>query len=274
MKKLKKIAQSTAIILSASLLLSACNSEQTTKPNLEKSEQLIAKASNNQVKVIKHFDAKNNLTGFVVKNDSGQESIVYTANDGSFLFSGILFNANGENQSHTDFEQYVQPKSAVNAFQAAAKTSYIQQGKDSAPHKAYVLADPNCYFCHKTYEALLPEIQSGNLAVRWILVGVIKPDSPAKAMAILGSKDPVKAMEINENAFSESQEEGGIKPLENPSDATKEALNTNMGFMMNNKFNVTPIIIYKTQSGLIKLDQGMPQGDIKTVVDTFSNSWN
>ncbi|MCF6767246.1 thiol:disulfide interchange protein DsbG [Thiotrichales bacterium 19S11-10] len=271
--KIRLIKKSIAIglVLGITAAISGCFSSETANP--KKAEQLVDKVTYGQAKIIRSFDANPTLYGFVIQSTGGQEGILYAAKDGSFLFSGAYYNAEGVNQQRIDYEQYIQPKTAVKAFKEAKDTHYLEQGNANAPHKAYVIADPNCHFCHKLYQSLLPEVQSGNLAIRWILIGAVKPDSAAKVMAIFDNSHPLKALENNEQQFNEETEEGGIKAQAEPSAKAKANLDKNMQFMMENKMYVTPIILYKTTNGLVKMDQGMPQQNLKNLINNLSNHW-
>ncbi|TNF65978.1 MAG: thiol:disulfide interchange protein DsbG [Gammaproteobacteria bacterium] len=272
MKKKFSIKQGLLIgLLASTLTLAGCFSSNTANP--KKAEKLVNKVTYGQAKIIRSFDANDQLYGYVIQSKGGQEGILYVAKDGSFLFSGSYYNQDGVNQQRIDYEKYIQPKTAIAAFKEAKNTHYIEQGKQNAPHKAYIIADPNCHFCHLLYQSLQPEIQSGNLAVRWILIGAVKPDSAAKTMAIFDSANPLKALEENEHNFNESREEGGIAPDAKPSAQAKAQLDKNMQFMMNNKMYVTPIILYKTVNGLVKMDQGMPQQNTQALVNNLSNKW-
>ncbi len=228
----------------------------------EQIQALLNLATNNSVKILKSFPAIGNLQGFVVTSNKRhtQKGIVYVNKRYRYVISGVLINSQGKNIVEQDFNKYIEPASAVKAFKAIDTTHYVEQGKADAPHKAYIVVDPNCIFCHKLYEALKPMIAKGQLAVRWIIVGIIKPSSKAKAAAILSANNPSQALEANERGFNESQEEGGITPLKNPSAKVKQELQNNITFMMKNQITATPVILYRTNSNVLKMETGLPQG--------------
>ncbi len=58
---------------------------------------------------------------------------------------------------------------------------------DSAPHKAIIIIDPNCIFCHTLYQQVQTLIDAGQLQVRWLPVPFRDPSSPGKAAAILNA---------------------------------------------------------------------------------------
>jgi thiol:disulfide interchange protein DsbG len=71
------------------------------------------------------------------------------------------------------------------------KASWILDGKKEAPVIVYVF-DPFCPYCKQFWQQARPWVESGKVQLRTILVGVIKPESPATAAAILAAKDPAK----------------------------------------------------------------------------------
>jgi thiol:disulfide interchange protein DsbG len=72
------------------------------------------------------------------------------------------------------------------------KASWILDGKKEAPVIVYVFADPFCPYCKQFWQQARPWVESGKVQLRTLLVGVIKPESPATAAAILAAKDPAK----------------------------------------------------------------------------------
>ncbi len=262
---MKKTLSITAAVTTLALFLSGCDS-------VEKSKELVQRSTNNQLTILNHFDAEPDLYGFVVRNKNAQEGIVYTTRDGQYFFTGQLYSAAGKNLTQEQFNTYVEPESAKYAYANASKTSFIQQGKDTAPHKIYAVVDPNCLYCHKFIEAAQPFINKGQLAVRWIVVGFLKPTSQTKAYSIIGADDQVQALLENEKTFNESKEEGGIKPTADASGSTKREFEKNMGFMKDAHIMGTPAVIYQTQGGIKQLTQGMPK-DLKQFLNMPGNAW-
>ena len=61
-------------------------------------------------------------------------------------------------------------------------------GKKEAPVIVYVFADPFCPYCKQFWQQARPWVESGKVQLRTLLVGVIKPESPATAAAIPGNQ--------------------------------------------------------------------------------------
>ncbi len=68
-----------------------------------------------------------------------------------------------------------------------------------APIILYVFADPFCPYCLQFWQQARPWVESGKVQIRTLLVGVIKPESPATAAAILATQDPAKTGVITNN---------------------------------------------------------------------------
>ena len=264
----KKIFFPTFLILSLVLFLTSCSSDSVSK-----SKELIQKATGNQLTVLSHFKAEPNLYGFVVQTQNSQEGIVYTTRNGKYFFSGQIYDSKGQNLTKSQFSTYVEPAAAKNAYNKVDKTSYIQQGKNNALHKIYAVVDPNCLYCHDFFEAVQPYIKSGKLAVRWIVVGMLKPSSQYKAYAILASENPLSAMKENEKNFNRNKESGGIAENESPSGSTKREYQKNMNFLKVAHITGTPTIIYQTQGGIKQIQQGMPSIKMEKFIQFAGNAW-
>jgi len=258
------------VALLISIILVACSDDGGS---VSKAEKLVMTTTKNKLTIISHFKTEPDLYGFVVRSPNQQAGIVYTTLDGKYFFSGQFYGSTGINLTQEQFETYIQPKAAQKAYVEVSKTAYIQQGKDTASHKIYAVVDPNCLYCHKFFEAVQPAISTGHLAVRWVVVGMLKASSKTKALAILGGADQLEAMKVNESGFKDAAEEGGILGSTTPSAAATKNLARNMAFMKQTKIMGTPAVIYQTQGGIKQIQSGMPQGNINKFIDLSGNAW-
>lgn len=76
-------------------------------------------------------------------------------------------------------------------WQKMEKASWILDGKKTR-RWCCMFADPFCPYCKQFWQQARPWVESGKVQLRTLLVGVIKPESPATAAAILAAKDPAK----------------------------------------------------------------------------------
>lgn len=236
---------------------------------------LIKKATAGHAVVLNNF-IDGPFQGFVLKGTepNSPEGILFTDMSGNYLISGNVMDKNLKSLTEAAYDKYISPAKAQQAFQMIDKTNYVVMGSDQAPHKLYVLADPNCVFCHEFYTASKPYVASGQLQIRWILGAFLKSSSAGRAAAILGASDPAAAFAQNENGFITDKEEGGITPMANISPELKAKIQTNMNFMMKNQFMQTPTLLYKNTQGVASLYMGLPDAtQLKALINGMSNKY-
>lgn len=110
----------------------------------------------------------------------------------------------------------------------------------------YFFFDPNCIVCHTEYQGLSRYVESGQIHVEMIPVGFLKPDSAAKAAAILTAGDPDKALASNEADFDTTKESGGIAPKAHVSATESKAVDDNtklLALVDGEKYLLTPTLL-------------------------------
>jgi thiol:disulfide interchange protein DsbG len=233
-----------------------------------------------QMMVTRSIKDSTGLIGYILARKSLPSQpvgIVYTDPTGTYIINpGTTYNQAGQTLQQIAFTRYIQSKVAENALQTITQTHYITEGQDAAPHKLWIVVDPNCIFCHKTYEDLQPLITDGVVQVRWIVIGMLKPSSEGKAAAILSAPNPLSAFKQNEHTFIARTEEGGITPLENPSESTLKALKANQEFALSLVNVGTPIFLFNGADHLPRLQEGYPGSPQATqaLVMTASSTWS
>ncbi len=245
---------------------------------------LIDKITHNQVVIESSFQAVNNLEGYIVYPKQGpkQRMIIIVQKDGKFAFFGNIITADGKNLSQEYNQKYIVSKQAIDAYKSINTLSYVTQGSDKAPHKAYVMIDPNCIFCHQLYLDMAPLVKAGTLQIRWVPVGIMRPDSSGKAAHLLSAKnntEAVKLLQEDEDKFKTKTEEGGLSALDKSStdpttaNAFKKVAN-NTAFFSNNGFRGTPVILYLDKKGKPAIYPGYPRGpELQTLTDKMSNKF-
>lgn len=204
--------------------------------------------------IIKRFQGPSGLTGWLMKEPSGQYIPLFTTSDGKVLIAGALINAKGTNLSRMYKDLYA-PKLDLTALWARfQKSAYVIEGPKHSAHSIYVVMDPNCIFCHMFWLALQPYVKAG-LQVRWVPVGFLKPTSPNKAAEILikGTSALVK----DEKKFDDRSENGGINGM-SPTPKVKAELASNFALMQAAEVTGTPGVFYKNSKGVIVRHVGMP----------------
>ncbi len=91
----------------------------------------------------------------------------------------------------------------------------------------YVFLDPNCKFCHRFYDQIMPLVKRNAVQVRAIMVGFVKPSSIYKAAAIEESRvvsgpgggmglEAANALASDEYGFQKATESGAMTQSHNP----------------------------------------------------------
>ena len=275
MSMLKNILLALLFILigAASSYIVLNHKDQPSDMALTQAKVLINTISNNQAEIHSHFNAIGNVEGFIVspKDKPGQESIVYVDLKSNFAILGAIFDSNGSSINKRDFDKYIQTKTAEQAYKTIANTHYIEQGKADAPAKAYIVLDPNCIFCHRLFNQMQADINEGKIAVRWIVIGLMKPSSKNKAANILSSATPLEALKQNEKNFNEKIEEGGSTDTPPPA-ASLAKIESNNTFFTEAGLNQTPATFYQTSNQIKKVLMGFPP-NLNALYKTMSSQF-
>lgn len=238
----KRLAALAGLGLLATTL--AAGAQPTKKPATSDLPPVLAKAvKSGSLQVDRQFKTDvPGVTGYVLQK-SGQHQIVY--GDHGYLFMGQLVSPEGKNMSAEYTDKYVPKPDVAKVVDQLKDTGHlVQQGPDDAP-VIYVFADPNCIYCHRFYQQAESLVQAGKLQLQWVMVGFLKDSSMGRAAAILSAKDPAKALVENENGFDEDSENGGIKPVDSPSDKLKNVINSHYEQMSSAGGTGTPTLLYK-----------------------------
>ncbi|EJB8472535.1 thiol:disulfide interchange protein DsbG [Citrobacter freundii] len=205
------------------------------------------------ITILKPFDAPAGMKGYLGKyQDMGVT--IYVTPDGKHAISGYMYNEKGENLSNTLIEKEIYAPAGREMWQRMEKASWILDGKKDAPVIVYVFADPFCPYCKQFWQQARPWVDSGKVQLRTLLVGVIKPESPATAAAILADKDPAKT-------WHDYEASGGklmLKMPETPPSEQMKALNINQKLMDDLGANVTPAIYYMSKDNTLQQAVGLP----------------
>lgn len=209
----------------------------------------VAKLTQGKATILKAFQAPQGLIGLAVSAGPGKNLILYATPDGAYIVQGVIVSAAGDNltqQSAADF--LPQPPSAADNLAALDKAHTFLWGDAKAAKELWIVFDPNCIYCHKTFEALQKPVADGQVKVHILQVGFLKPSSLGRAAAILGAKDPVAALTEDETKFDTGNEEGGIPPDLTNADAVAE-VKANNDWMEAQQISGTPYLLYHDTKG-------------------------
>jgi thiol:disulfide interchange protein DsbG len=208
---------------------------------------------------LRPFDTGTELRGFA--GIAGQQPIaVYVLRDGSAIV-GARLSADGKPLDDERVSNlFAQPTSEAIWSKLAA--TWVQDGNADAPRVVYTFSDPNCVYCHRFWTSARPWVDSGNVQLRHIMVGVIKANSSTKAAAILGADDRTAALLHNERQF----DSGGISPAPNVPPDIARTLDAHQQLMAELGFRGTPGIVYRDADGTIQRVNGMPRPELLATV--------
>jgi thiol:disulfide interchange protein DsbG len=231
----------------------------TLAPFLATAEELPApvKAIEKQgITIIKSFDAPGGMKGYLGKyQDMGVT--IYLTPDGKHAISGYMYDEKGANLSEQLIQKDIYAPAGRELWQKMEKASWILDGKKTASRVIYVFADPFCPYCKQFWQQARPWVESGKVQLRTLMVGVIKPESPATAAAIMTSKDPAKT-------WHDYEQSGGKLKLDVPSSvapAQMQILNDNQKIMDELGANATPAIYYLNDDNTLQQVVGLPDAE-------------
>ena len=120
-----------------------------------------------------------------------------------------------------------------------------------------MFSDPNCPYCNMFWKQARPWVESGDVQLRHVMVGMLRPDSAGKSAALLEAEDPAAALNTHEAAGKASK----LEPLEDVSPKLTERLEANLTLMGEMGASATPAIYYLDDSGRLQQQQGAPRPD-------------
>lgn len=132
--------------------------------------------------------------------------------------------------------------------------TFGQNGKN----EIFTFLDPDCPHCQLFAEYMKPYVDSGQLKVRALPVG-IDPVSERRAAVMLAANNPLDRFIRYAN--------GDADALNPPENINLEAVKANKSLMFKYKFDVTPIVVYRSGGGDIRIVRGRPNDLEKIIKD-------
>lgn len=214
------------------------------------------------ITIIKSFDAPGGMKGYLGKYQEMGVTI-YVTPDGKHAVSGYMYDEAGTNLSERLIAKEIYAPAGRELWKRMEKADWLLDGKKEAPRVVYVFADPYCPYCKQFWERARPWVESGKVQLRTLLVGVIKPESPAAAAAILSAKDPAQRW----NAFEKSNGKLTLALPKTVPPAITKTLNINQKIMDDLGANATPAIYYMNEDNVLQQEVGLPDDEkMKTIM--------
>ncbi|WP_314972098.1 thiol:disulfide interchange protein DsbG [Comamonas testosteroni] len=160
---------------------------------------------------------------------------IYRMPDGKHWVIGTVIDAQGKDVNAKALHNAVQKPMGQGFWTDLERTHWIGDGRPDAARIAYVFTDPNCPYCNQLWRDARPLVQAGQLQLRHILVGMLRPSSEGKAAAILASKAPEQALASHAMAYADAHGKNpdalGIAPLQRIPLSARDALANNAALM-------------------------------------------
>ena len=133
-------------------------------------------------------------------------------------------------------------------FADVTNANAIRLGKATAP-MVYSFIDPQCPHCHEFIKKIRKDfIEKGAIQIRLLPVGFIQ-GSPEQAALLLASP--------NAEELFYKHLDGAALPVKEG--VSTQAVMKNTAVMQAWKFDVTPLTVYRSRSGEIKIVRGVPK---------------
>lgn len=237
------------------LMLTACGSPSDDKTPTARPETSAALAAVKArgVQIAGSFDAPGELTGYAGRRN-GEPVTVYITPGGDLALVGTLFDSEGVNVGKQALLELVIKPHAKRMWAKLEDSAWVAEGPDEAARTLYAFSDPNCPYCHIFWKRVQPWVDSGQVQVRYVMVGVITQTSANKAAAILTAASPTSALLKNHHKFKA----GGITPSATIETDVRAELAANAQLMQNLGLTGTPGIVYRGDNGRLKRWRGVP----------------
>lgn len=203
--------------------------------------------------VVGRFDAPGGLQGYAARYH-GQGMTLYLTPDGDHVLVGSLLDAKGEDLSKAPLDKLVYEPLGKEMWQRLESSTWIADGAADAPRIIYLFSDPNCPYCNLFWKQARPWVEAGDVQLRHVMVGMLRPDSAGKSAALLTAERPEAALSRHEAAGKAST----LGPVEEISSEVNGQLEANLRLMVEMGASATPAIFYRDETGRLQQQQGAP----------------
>lgn len=151
---------------------------------------------------------------------------------------------------------YLSDIEAETFLEDAASVAWFSVGVEDAP-VVYMVADPQCPFCHAAWRELRPLVMERQINLRIVLIDALN-GSRDKAISLLVRDEPGRAWFAGEGSVQGM----AIKPApESESEEYREGahyLQVNRDFADHYGFDATPFLVYEAKDGALRASRGVP----------------
>ena len=244
-----------SVALLASMAMAAPRAWSIPALSVAQANAVIARTSHGAAHVVEVFPGPDGLVGAIVVGRSASRGIVWLTPHGEAVISGgVLRDRDGRDLTRVAMRSRGMLLSPAAVWAQAGDRVHrgILLGR-SGPLMT-VLFDPDCADCRELYHALSPAVTSGRVRVRYLLVGMLKPGSAARAAraaraaSILATARPAEALAINEATYAAGRAEGGFPIAATPGAVFIRAVAANNALLARAGATGTPATYYCTRA--------------------------
>lgn len=243
---------------------------------------------------IRYLGREKGLDGWIAVHQ-GQEQYFYATPDREAVLMGLLFDKSGkmltirqvqnlqqgndptlESLMNAPAEPTVDPLSvlqkqlqesqkekpaspAEELYAALESSNWIPLGSNKDAPVVYAFMDPQCVHCHGFMDDIRKDfLDGGQIQLRMIPVG-LREDTKSQAAFLLASSDP--------QARWYRHLDGDKTALPIATNTNVQAAEMNLAVMQDWKLDATPIIVYRSGKGDIKIIRGRPKNPSDILTD-------
>lgn len=283
------------LALFAALMITASPAFAQTKPAVPDVPDALAALSERGAQ-LRYLGKEHGMDGWIAMYQ-GQEQYYYITADGKAFVTGLMFGADGRpvtieqvkalQEQGGEFLDLLAADAAAPEALADVKeeTSIVDSGKLNSPAERmfadverantirlgsatapviYSFIDPQCPHCHDFIKQVRTSyLDKGLIQIKLIPVGFMK-GSPEQAALLLASPDA-------ESRFYKHLD-GDKEAIPTKEGISTQAVQKNMAVMQSWKFDVTPLTVYRSRGGEVKIIRGVPKDIPGLIADLPSAS--
>jgi thiol:disulfide interchange protein DsbG len=243
---------------------------------------------------IRYLGREKGLDGWIAIHQ-GQEQYFYATPDREAVLMGLLFDKSGKMltirqvqnlqqgndptleslmdapmeptvdplsvlQKQLQAAQKAKPSSPAEELYAALESSnWIALGSNKDAPVVYAFLDPQCVHCHGLMDDIRKDyLDAGQLQMHMIPVG-LRDETKAQAAFLLASADPAARW------YRHLDGDASALPIANNTNV--QAAEMNLAIMQDWKLDATPILVYRSGKGEIKIIRGRPKNPSDILTD-------
>lgn len=211
--------------------------------------------------IVEKFDAPAGMQGYIA-DFRGQVITLYVTSDNKYMFTGAMLDAQGNNLGEQAIQAYLSGPKSIKYWNQLETSHWILDGSPKAKRIVYTFTDPNCPYCKKFWQSARPWVDSGQVQIRHILVGILRADSQQKAAAILAADKPSVALAEHQVGNPLAK----LKPLPEHSAEIRNKLTENHQIMMLMGVSATAATFYQDETGVVHKQMGLPPESMMTQI--------